>query len=194
MNVLLDSFEIKSAKLLFDELLHTDSIKAPEQPGSPEPVHRVEQEISTVSVAISKKTPNVELNQADMPQEGGVFKGDRLEHALLAMCQRGGFLGAVVADNSGLPLAAFNSPVSIEALAAFTTVLGGALEKSGQLLNELNADNISLDINYTDKVVLRKFTVSEDQYFLMIIAPQEVDERSEVEASILLVTSILGPN
>ena len=193
MNVLLDSSEIKSAKRLFDELLHSVSIKSPEQPGSPEPVHRVEQEISTAPAALSKKTPNIEVNQADMPQGGGAFKGDRLEQTLFAMCQRGGFLGAVVADNSGLPLAAFNSPVSIEALAAFTTVLGGALEKSGQLLNELNADNISLDINYTDKVVLRKFTVSEDQYFLMIIAPKEVDERNELEASIARVTSILGP-
>lgn len=124
--------------------------------------------------------------------EKGAFRGDQLENAIELMCRRGNFSGAVVADENGLPLAVFNSPVGTDAIAAFTSVLGAALEKASRLLEQHGADNISMDINYADKVVLRRFTVSELTYFLMVICPQNVDERSEIELSIEQIVSILG--
>lgn len=112
------------------------------------------------------------------------FRGGRLEVALEVMCRRGRFIGAVIADVDGLPFAVFNSPVGANAIAAFTSVLGDALRKAAHLLDEHNADNISMDVNYTDKVVLRRFVVEGQQYYLMVICPQNVDERTEIELSL----------
>ena len=120
------------------------------------------------------------------------FRGDRIENALEIMCRRGEFIGAVIADINGLPLAVYNSPVGTDALAAFTSVLGNALEKAGHLLDQHGADNISMDINYTDKVVLRRFIVAGQDYYLMIVCPQTVDERSEIELSIEQIISIMS--
>ena len=119
------------------------------------------------------------------------FRGDKLERALADMCKRSGFIGAVVADNKGLPLAVYNSPVGDDAIAAFTTVLGGALEKAGTLLGQHGAETISMDINYADKVVLRLFTIASAPYFVMVLCPQNVDARSEVELSVTQITAIL---
>lgn len=118
------------------------------------------------------------------PMPTFAYRGDRLEYILSSMCRRGELTGAVVADGKGLPLADFNSPVAGEILAAFTSVLGSALERAGMLLGESGADLISMDINYTDKVVLRRFIVGEAPYFLMAICQQELDERTELELSI----------
>ncbi|MHB8881537.1 MAG: hypothetical protein ACYC69_08545 [Thermodesulfovibrionales bacterium] len=120
------------------------------------------------------------------------FRGDRIEEALQVMCKRGDFAGAVIADFTGLPIAAYNSPVGTDAMAAFTSVLGTALEKAAHLLDQHEADNISMDINYADKVVLRRFRVEGLQYYLMVICPQNVDERGEIELSLEQIISMLS--
>jgi len=122
------------------------------------------------------------------------YRGDRLEHVLASLCERGGLSGAVVADGKGLPLADYKSPVGGDALAAFTSVLGGALERAGIILGAEGADLISMDLNYTEKVVLRRFALEGDPYFLMVICSQDLDERTEVELSIEQVTAILSEN
>jgi predicted regulator of Ras-like GTPase activity (Roadblock/LC7/MglB family) len=122
------------------------------------------------------------------------YRGDRLEYALASLCQRGGLSGAVVADAQGLPLADYQSPVGGEVLAAFTSVLAGALERAGQLLGAQGADIISMDLNYTDKIVLRRFALEGEPYFLLVICSQDLDERTEVELSIDQITAILSEN
>lgn len=119
------------------------------------------------------------------------FRGDLLENVLYGMCQRGGFQGAAVADEQGLALAIYNSPVEGDVLAAFTTVLGEAIGKAGRFLEEHDANNISLDINFTDKAVVRQFVVGERTFFILVICGQEIDERSEIELSIEQITAIL---
>lgn len=119
------------------------------------------------------------------------FRGDKLEDTLISMCQRGEFSGSVLADNNGFPLAVYNSPVEENVLAAFTSILGQSLEETARLLNQPNANNISMDINYIDKMVLRKFYVDEMPFFLLIISPQQVDERAELELSVNLLSNIL---
>ncbi|MEW5734805.1 MAG: hypothetical protein AB1921_08115 [Thermodesulfobacteriota bacterium] len=121
----------------------------------------------------------------------GIYRGDKLANALYAMCKRGGFNGALIVDDNGLPLAVHNSPVPEEAIGAFAMVLGAALSKSGKLLGQHNADNISIDINYTDKIVLRRFMIGETPGYLLVICGQEVDERGEVELSIDQIVQIL---
>jgi predicted regulator of Ras-like GTPase activity (Roadblock/LC7/MglB family) len=138
--------------------------------------------------ALQEKIPAPEQLK---PETTG-FRGDRIEKALQVMCKRGDFTGAVIADVSGLPIAAYNSPVSTNALAAFTSVLGTALEKAAHLLEQNGADNISMDINYADKVVLRRFNIKGLQYYLMVICPQNIDERSEIELSLEQIITILS--
>ncbi|UCH94454.1 MAG: hypothetical protein JSV88_29865 [Candidatus Aminicenantes bacterium] len=166
MRKLWDSSEIQEAAVLFNELLRHPFISeaaAPtgSTPGTGEQVSR------------------------------DVYRGDLLEDALVSMCRRGEFSGSVLADNNGLPLAICNSPVEEDALAAFTSVLGQSLAETGRLLDQPNANHISMDINYMDKVVLRKFYVEDKPFFLMIITPQHVDERAELELSVNLISNIL---
>lgn len=120
------------------------------------------------------------------------FLGDRMASILGNMCLRGGFTGAVLADRDGLPLADFNSPVSTDIIAACSSVLGSAMEHTAAMLNQRDANNISMDINYTEKVVLRRFEIVGAPYFLMVICPQAIDERSELEVSIEQITTVLG--
>lgn len=185
--MLKDSSEIQEAIQIFDSLIAESAIIRPDsrfntgqRRGGPK----------KKSFRRPLKSPAAAV-QIEPEVSGKGYRGDRLENTLYIMCKRGGFVGAVLADNSGLPLAVYNSPVTDEAIAAFTTVLGDALEKAGRLLKQTEANTISMDINYTEKAVLRRFLINDSPYFLMTICPQEVDERAEVELSIDQVTSIL---
>lgn len=132
-----------------------------------------------------------EAGVAETTAEEQIFRGDKLENVLYGMCRRGGFQGAVVADEQGLALAIYNSPVEGDVLAAFTTVLGEAIEKAGRFLEQYDANNISLDINFVDKAVVRKFSVGNNSFYILVICEQEIDERSEIELSIEQVIAIL---
>ncbi len=120
------------------------------------------------------------------------FRGDRLEALLEGLCRRAGFMGAVVADESGLPLAATETPVDPNRVAAFSAVLGQALDKAESLLGGHLADNVSVDFNYTDKLVLRHFTMDTTSLFLAVICPQEVDERGEIELTMEQIAVLLS--
>jgi predicted regulator of Ras-like GTPase activity (Roadblock/LC7/MglB family) len=124
--------------------------------------------------------------------ENAESKGGRIEEILESMCLRGGFHGAVVADEGGLAVAEYNCPVETDAVAACSSVLGSAMERAGRLLEQQEANHMTMDINYVDKVVLRQFAMEKEPYFLMIICPQEVDERSELEISIDRVAAVLA--
>lgn len=141
-------------------------------------------------------TAPVLVTAAPTPQEPpapveGEFREERLENSLIAMCSRGGFEGAVLADDSGLPVAVHNSPVGNEQIAAFTAILGDALSKAGRYLQQHGADYISMDINYEDKVVVRSFDALGQKMYLMVLCKQEMDERAEVEMSLQQMISIL---
>jgi len=216
MNKLQDSSEIREASKLIADLLNpkpapaapprlpespigTDRGIAPFASGdfpasvspflAPAPKVAEQRPVETVPLPGTKEfEPRVPAGDAKPAQQ---FRGDMLEHSLEAMCKRSGFIGAVVADNKGLPLAVYNSPVGTDAISAFTTVLGGALEKAGTLLGQHGAETISMDINYADKMVLRVFTIDDKPYFIMILCPQHVDVRGEIELSISQITAIL---
>ncbi len=107
------------------------------------------------------------------------------------MCRRGRFSGSIITDGAGLLLADHNCPVEPEVVAACGSVLGEAMKQAGELLRQTGANNISLDINYVDKVSLHRFEVGGLPCFLMVICPQQVDERSEIEVSIEQIRAIL---
>ncbi len=136
-----------------------------------------------------QQTPQITNFQTD--EQDDSEGGSNLEKALKGMCKRGGFHGAVIADLDGLPIAVYNSPVDDEILAAYSTILGESLEKAASFLNQPDANNISLDINMLDKIVLRKFSLKNLPYYIMVIAQQNVDERAEVELLISQISELL---
>ncbi len=195
MNTLKDSSEIYEAVTLLGNLIDQAAVATPyyhQLPASTIPQQyadvpkmRVPQSAPIASTQPVYTTPEP---MSDEP----LYRGDLLENTVVAMCKRGGFSGAVVADSDGLSLAVFNSPVDEDALAAFTVVLGDALEKAGKVLNQQDASYISMDINYTDKVVLRRFLLDDESpFYMMVICRQEIDEKDEVELSIDQIRTIL---
>ena len=159
-----DSSEIKEAAALLNEIMGKPARSPVPSAGAP---------------GLEKKT-------------GPVSRGECLEEALISMCQRGDFRGAVLADNHGLPLAIHNSPVNDETLAAFTSVLEESLLRTAHFQNQPNTNNLSMDIDDLDKIILRKFFVDDEPYYLMIFSPQYVDERSEIERSTIEIANILS--
>lgn len=195
MTTLKDSSEIKQAARLLQGLLgKAKATPAPPvspvpQQARPTPPALAPTAVPPAGVVIAEplKKPSLVTPAPSVANT----RGQMLEDILSAMCKRSGFMGAVIADRSGLPLAVFNSPVGDDSVAAFTSVLGDALDRAGMLLKQKDANNISMDINYTDKVVLRRFLSAEQPFYLMVICDQAVDERSEVELSIDQVKTVL---
>jgi len=112
----------------------------------------------------SEITGNISDNQEKL-------EDDFYINILKELCEKSDYYGAVIADEMGFPLADYNCPISTEALAAFTSVLGDSLEKAESILEQENANNITLEINETDKVALRSFNALNSTYFLLIICP-----------------------
>ncbi|SEA57031.1 hypothetical protein SAMN05660420_02506 [Desulfuromusa kysingii] len=184
MALILDSSEIREAIALASGLTATLNLPVATDAGKVRAIT-----VADVPAKIAQKTtpkPSAEIDPA-----GLTYRGDQLEQVLRNMCLRSHFGGAVVTDATGLPFAVVNPPVSMEAVSAFTSVLGSALERAGSLLGQHGAEYLSLDINYEEKIILRRFLIHELPYFLLVICPQEVDERSEIEISIDQIVSIL---
>jgi hypothetical protein len=182
------SSEIQEAAKLFDQLIAQSAVAAP-----PSPRREAGRHISSRPSALPVKKRRVPQREAvvELTDSQEMYRGDRLENSLYAMCKGGGFQGAVLIDASGLPLAVYNSPVDEPIAAAFCMILGEALGKAGKLLKQEDVNNISIDINYTDKAVIRRFFINNIPYFLMTTCPQDVDERAELELSIERIISIL---
>ncbi len=206
MSKLTDSSELQEAMSLFQDLLGEQGSAA----GFSGPIGRnLEAGVAIPSVVSGSPDPGIMPSDPGRPVRSevvtqgvpvapaideieGEFRGDRLENVLFAMCRRGGFTGAVVSDSTGLPLAVFNSPVENDRIAAFTSVLGDAMAKAGLFLEQHGAEYISMDINYEDKAVVRRFVYAGMEMYLMVLCAQSMDERAEVEMSIEQIVSILG--
>jgi len=185
MNTLKDSSEIREAIEILDEFINESAIIAPVQPiVMPEVNSRQDLSLDDESHL------SVEMG-LEIPFSKEKYREDQLYNTLVSMCNRGGFKGSVVVDKNGLPLTAYNSPAGDGTIAAITAVLGDSLEKSATILQQNNANNISIDINFTHKAVLRRFFINDTPFFIIVICQQEVDERDEVELSIDKIKSVL---
>ena len=164
MKTLWDSSEIKEAAELFNDVLVTpESLPVPEDPGI-----------------------------IESQRSGPVSRGDRLEDTLAEMCARGQFHSALLADKSGLPIAAYNCPVDTDLYAAFTPDLGIPLKKTGQLFSEPGVNFISIDLNVSDKLMFLEFLIDEYSYFLAITCPKTVDDRDEIDRGVSGITRALA--
>jgi hypothetical protein len=184
--------ELREAGLLLTAS-HWSAPAAPARPASPPPPP-LPQPAPLAAAPAASPPARHEAPAAPPPAPGRqpVYRAERVRQLLADMCKRGGFSGAVLADRSGLALAEFNSPFDIDALAAFASVVGGILDQAERLLGKRDANNLALDINYVEKIVVRKFTLVHQPAFLLLVCPQSIDERSEVELSIDLIASVLS--
>jgi hypothetical protein len=119
------------------------------------------------------------------------FKSDKLDNILSHMCKSGNLSSAILADAKGLAIAAYNNPVKSEIMAAFTGVLGDSFKKAEELLSEKNGDNISMDINRTNRLTLKKFKTISTEYYLLVICPQDTDEKKILETAVARLSEIL---
>ncbi len=193
------SSELQEAFRLFRDLA-PESAPAPVESAPPVPA-RVAEKATPSSPSVSpftKLMASPPLQPVHAPRSPAVMKitgetrAERLEFVLDALCLRASLAGAVLADDSGLPLAAHGRSVATENLAAFTSVLGEALEKAGRFLGHFAADYISMDVDYEHKLVLKRFLLEGSPYYLVVLGPQNVDERSELEVSVGHVLSVLS--
>lgn len=187
-----DSSEIQEAAKLFDQLIAQSGVVAAVKTAQRPAPRALSGGRQSAAAPAGKRKPAARQPVIEAQDSTDMYRGDRLENMLYAMCKRGGFDGALLVDSGGLPLAVYNSPVKDEAIAAaFATTLGDAIGKASKLLKQQEANNISMDINYTDKAVVRRFLINDLPYFLMAVCPQDLDERAEIELSIDQITTLL---
>ncbi|HIJ79799.1 MAG: ParA family protein [Desulfobulbaceae bacterium] len=144
-------------------------------------------QLGAASIYITPADAGVAAESGD----AGEFHTDFLGGILKKMCGAGGFYGAIVADAMGFALADFNSPVAVDTLAAFSSVLGDVLAKAGGMLEQEKANNISMDMNDTDKIVLRSFVVHDSVFYLLAVCPQEVNAPGEMQAAVTAIIDVL---
>ncbi|MCK4766308.1 MAG: hypothetical protein KAW12_29200 [Candidatus Aminicenantes bacterium] len=116
---------------------------------------------------------------------------DPLGKALKEMCTRGGFPGAVLADREGHPLALYNSPLAVGIMVEFITSLGQTLDETAALLHKPEAGSISIAVDESDKLVLRKFSMKDIPYYLVILCSRGVDERAGAALAVAQISAIL---
>ena len=115
----------------------------------------------------------------------------RLAQALRMMAERSGISYAAVVDERGLPLAAHGDALTDSAVGAFVTLASDCLGKIAGIVESWDIRHVAYDIGYTDKAVVRAFTVGDKPFYLIIICGQDTDERSEVELSIEAISAIV---
>lgn len=108
------------------------------------------------------------------------LQGDRVSAILRDLCVNGGCRGAVVADEMGLPLAEYQTPFGVDALATYASMLGETLAGADNILMISEANNLVMDINEEDKLVMRRFSIMGGFYFLLAVCPQDREILGEV--------------
>ncbi len=117
---------------------------------------------------------------------------DKLRRHLRTLCQRSKSKIAVLSDNQGLPLVTEGDVMNEDLVSAAVTILGETLERVGRMLERPDTHFISLDLSFDERLFVQKFDVLDQSYHLLVIGPSDGDIRSELELSIMQITSILS--
>lgn len=115
-----------------------------------------------------------------------------LEDVLAELCRKGGFSGALIADEMGLTLAASNLRQDPDALAAFATVLGEALKQADSILDFKEATTVSLNVSATEKIILRGFFLLESRHYLLVFAPLTAEPSSLIDHAVDAITKAIS--
>lgn len=139
-----------------------------------------------------------EEEEISLPEDGHEEKNasgefvDRIKEVLADLCGNGGFYGAVVADEMGFPLADYQSPLEVDALATYSSLLGEALSKAGSIIEMPEANNLVMDINENDKMLLHRFAILDDQYSLVAVCSQENEAIGEITLAANRIAGVLS--
>jgi hypothetical protein len=137
--------------------------------------------------------PEVALAQDEAPLDPGTRAG-RMEAILRGLCGRPGVRGALLADSSGLAMAIHGGPFPAERLAAFSTMLGSALDGAGRLLDSRGADRISLRLSEAETALLARFPCEGLLFHLLVLCLPAVAERVDVRPAVAGLQRVLaGP-
>jgi predicted regulator of Ras-like GTPase activity (Roadblock/LC7/MglB family) len=162
-------------------------VRAPEAaPAAHEP------EDAPVEQWVALSAPGGDLPATPLVASPQSSRSDRLHNILALLCEREGFTGALVTDNSGLPLAASSAAAASENLAAFSTVLGDALVKASSYLGQDDATDVSLDINARQRIVLRRFALEGRPCYLLVLCTAGQEPRRAMAAAIPGIVSTLA--
>jgi predicted regulator of Ras-like GTPase activity (Roadblock/LC7/MglB family) len=151
----------------------------------PEPMPVVEQWVAVPDAAVEQSPSEVQVSEARS-------RGNQLQDALARLCTRAGLGGALIADTSGLAVAASSQLAASENLAAFSTVLGDVLHKAGSYLGQEDATDVSIDINARQKVVLRRFALEGRPFYLLVLCDAGADPRAAMRDAVPEILSILA--
>lgn len=116
---------------------------------------------------------------------------EKLDAALQTACERGGFSGAALADASGMLFSSISAPLDAGALSAMAAVLADALERVAKLGLPHAPETISLDVGFSEKLVMRTFVAGSTHLCLLVFCSSEVDAGSELELTVGAVSAIL---
>lgn len=137
---------------------------------------------------------SMEGSSADESASVALQHRDEIQDVLKKMCGSAGFYGAVVADEMGFPLANFSSPIGIDALATCSSLLGESLVKAGNIIEVTEINNMVMDISTDDKLILHRFAILEDWYFLVAVCPQHIDAIGEIGLAAARIANTLSVN
>lgn len=136
-------------------------------------------------------TSKKSVSAKGIDDNGQKLEDDFYINLLKELCEESDYYGAVLADEMGFPITDYNCPIGVEALAAFTSILGDSLEKAESILEQADANNITLEINEFDKIALRRFNALNSTYFLLVICPQAAVFPGRIELTISEITAKL---
>jgi len=209
MKILKDSSEIREARELLLQIMNAPASAPSAGVGSLSKGQTGVTPASAVPAIVAPPAAAVEMAPAfeqwvAVPASGGRerevrvtavqewSRGDRLQNILALFCEREGLTGALVTDSNGLPLAASSSVAASENLAAFSTVLGDVLTKASSYLGQDDASDVSLDINASQKVVLRRFDLEGRPCYLLVLCAAVCEPRRAMREAIPGIVSTLA--
>ena len=117
---------------------------------------------------------------------------DKIREVLADLCSNGGFYGAIVADDMGFSLADYQSPLAVDALSTYSSLLSETLSKAGSIIEMPEANNLVMDINENDKMLLHRFVILDDLYCLVAICSQENEALGEISLAATRIAGVLS--
>lgn len=129
---------------------------------------------------------------ASVKNTGITGKSAMLEDILADLCRRGGFSGAMIADDMGLPVAVSHLRQNQDALAALATVMGESLKQADAILDLKEAETLSLWMSKDEKIILRSFTAQESKLYLLVFAPTNAEPASLLNKAVSIITAALA--
>lgn len=115
-----------------------------------------------------------------------------LEGALAGVCAAPAVLAAVLADASGLTVAARGEPRATERLAACAVALGATLDQAGRLLETAPGDRAAVRLADDHEALLFRFRAGDRAWHLLVLRDARAPGRSPLERAAEVLSEALS--